>query len=867
MPTERPSFARFGGTGNFSSPTGVPAVGAARSATPVSGGVGGVQPVASTTSTSSAPSRTARVFDGIITVVLALLMFGTPLFFTGISFQGIAFDKQIFFYACLLMGLVAWVSKGVMTGEMKIRRTPLDIPILLFWLFSIATTFFSVDRWHSFWGFFGDPSRGFLAITALVLAYYFVMSHFNARRMTVMLQSFLAAAALVMLWTALVVMKIQFLPAAWEQYAPISLIGSISTLGIFLSLTVPLFITAIFLIYREGSAVSPLKRKVWAALLGLMLILNLFLLLALFPFINWVVMLGGLGFFLIYLLAQIVRPASEWIWLPMVVFVIILVFLMIRPNSLSRANLPVEVTPNTKLSWQVAKESLKDNPLIGTGNATYGYAFSRYRPQEFNDNSLYTLRFYQGTGLVFEALATIGIVGTVLMLVIWFSFLSIGLYLLTLDKARNKLASLGLWSVAVMLFIASFIAPLNATLVIVGVLLAALALGTLLLESGSEERYLELSLRATPKFALALAFVFMVVSAGVAFLFVFMGKVMLADITVGQASRLAPSTEATVPAYIRALRLYPQEGRYFTRLSQEYMALANAEGRKGEGERDVNAIAFLVREGVASGNRSKDLMPNDVLSVEALGLIYENASIFATDALPRAEESYRRAVELEPENPLFHIKLGQIKRLAGDGKPDGAEKSALYEEAATAFQMAIDRKPNLAVAYYNRAVAEARLKRLDAAIESTRLALQYAPANLSFKYNLGALHQLRNATGDRDVAERLYKEVLETNERLIDVRLSLGLLFESTNRRDQALSEYEKILSYLPDDDGVAPAVKQTRAQVLQVIENLRSGNGNIPSTNTLPEPGPTTPATVTPANTSDAQGESLITAPAGPTQ
>lgn len=865
MPTERPSFARFGGAGSFSS--------VSSESKGVGVSVNPTRPVVASAerkggSGNVLPSRTAKVFDGIITVVLAALMFGLPLFFTGMTFQGIAFEKQIYFYFCLLIGLVAWVSKGVMTGEMRIRRTPLDIPIVLFLLFTIATTVFSVDRWHSFWGFFGDPSRGFLSIVALVLAYYFVMSHFSAKRMALMLHAFLVSSFIVMVWSFLVVMKIKFLPTAWESYAPLSLIGSVSTLGLFLSLTVPLFITALFLLYREGSTLSASKKKLWSVAIGVALLLNLFLLLALYPFINWAVMLGGLGFFLIYVLAQIVRPAGEWTWVPMVVFVVVLAFLMIGPNSLTRANLPVEVTPNTKLSWQVAKEALKENALFGTGNATYGYAFSLYRPQEFNGNSLYTLRFYQGTGLVFEALATIGVVGTVLMLVIWFSFLSIGLYLLTLDKTKNKIASLGLWSVAVMLFIAGFLTPVNATLLILGVLLSALALGTLLMESGSEERYLELSLRATPKFALALAFVFMVVSAGVAFLFVFMGKVFVADLTAGRAARMPASVETTIPMYIKALRLYPQEGRYFTRASQEYMTLANIEGRKGEGERDVNRIAFLVREGVASGNRAKDLMPNDVLSVEALGLIYENASIFATDALPRAEEAYKRALELEPQNPLFQIKLGQIKRLTADGKQDGAEKTALHEEALGYFEKAVEKKPDLAIAHYNAAVAEARLKRVDAAIESTRDALRLAPTNLSFKYNLGALHQLRNGEGDRDTAERLYKEVLTTNERLIDVRLSLGLLYEAKRDRDKALAEYEKILSFLPDEEGTAPAVKQTRAQVTQVIENLKNGKGNIPTENTLPEPGPTTPATVTPANTSNAQGESLInTAPAGPTQ
>jgi tetratricopeptide (TPR) repeat protein len=855
QPSEKPSFARFGGQSNFVSGervTGGTPQPASRSGSVSEGGV--------------SKAKTAKAFDAIISVVLGALFFGLPVFFTGQSFQGLAFEKQLFFYLCLLVGLVAWVSKGVMTGEMRVRRTPLDLPILGFWLFAIVATVFSVDRWHSFWGFFGDPSRGFISITALILGYYFILSHFTPQRLRLMLGAFLASGTLVILWSFLVVMQIRFLPAAWEQVAPLSLIGSMSTLSLFLALLVPLFITALFLLFRDGDKVSKLRRNILAGVLGLALLLDLFLLLALSAFVPWTVVLGGLGFFLIYILAQVVRPSAELTWVPMVVFVVVLAFLMIGSDTLKlvRATLPIEVTPNAKLSWQIAKEALSADFLSGSGLGTYGYDFSLFRPQEFNGNALYTLRFYQGTGLVFEALATIGAIGTVLMLVVWFSFLSIGLYLLTLDKAKNKIVSLGLWSVAVMLFIAGFIAPINAAILIIGVLIAALALAVLLMESGSEERHWELSFRATPKFALALAFVFMVVSAGVAFLFVFMGKVFLADIAAGQASRETPSLETTVPQYLRAIRLYPQEGRYFTRLSQEYMAIANAEGRKPAEERDVNRIAFTVREAVAAGTRAKDLMPNDVLSTEALGLIYENASIFASDALPKAEEMYMRALELEPQNPLFYIKLGQIKRLDADSKQDGAEKTALYGAAKEYFAQAVEKKPDLAIARYNLAVAEARLKNYDAAIAASQEAIRLAPNDLSFRYNLALLYQQRGQGDDQVNAETLYKNILQANERLVDVRLSLGLLYERQGKRDTALAEYEKILSFIPDSDGAAAAVKQTRTQILQVIENLRSGRGNIPEGNSLPEPGPTTPSTAVPADVSGSQQETLLN---GPTQ
>lgn len=809
-------------------------------------------------------ARTSKVFDLIITGVLMLLFFGIPVFFTGLTFQGIAFEKQIFFYFCLLVGLVAWVSKGVMTGEMRIRRTPLDIPIILFWLFSIVATVFSVDRWHSFWGFFGDPSRGFISLTALVLAYFFIMSHFTERRRNLMLGSFLVAGTFVVIWSFLVAMKLRFLPASWETMAPLSLIGSMSTLTLFLALLVPLFVTALFLIHREGSAVTRGFRLVATTVLGVTLVLDLFLLLALYPFVAWPVVLAGLGFLLIYILAQIVRPAEMLTWMPMVIFVVVLAFLMIGSNSLVRATLPVEVTPNMKLSWQIAKESLGANFLTGSGLATYGYDFSLFRPQEFNGNALYTLRFYQGTGLIAEAISTIGVIGTILMLVVWFSFLSIGLYLLTMDKAKNKITSLGLWSVAVMLFVAGFVSPINATILILGVLLSALALATLLQESGSEERHWELSFRATPKFALALAFVFMVVSAGVAFIFVFMGKVFMADVSAGQAARMPATIEESIPKYVKAIQLYPQEGRYYTRIAQEYMAIANAEGGKNANDRDVNKIAFTVREAVASGVKAKELMPNDVLATEALGLIYENASVFATDALPKAEEMYARALELEPQNPLFFIKLGQIKRLSADGKQDGPEKTALLGEAKTYFEQAVVKKADLAIAHYNLAVIASRTKDYDTAIRSTSQAIRLAPSNLSFRYNLGLLYQERNAEGDRAQAEGLYKQVLEANDRLIDVRLSLGLLYERENKRDAAMVEYEKILALIPDDERTGTNVKQTRTQIIQVIENLRSGKGNIPVSNTLAEPGPVTPATAAPTNPTGTQGETLLN---GPTQ
>ena len=349
----------------------------------------------------------------------------------------------------------------------------------------------------------------------------------------------------------------------------------------------------------------------------------------------------------------------------------------------------------------------------------------------------------------------------------------------------------------------------------------------------------------------------MVVSAGVAFIFVFMGKVFIADLSAGKAVRMAsaaPSREAAV-LLGQAIQRYPQEGRYFTRLGQEYIALANVEAAKPEAERDVNTVATYVRQAVVSGEQGRQRMPNDVMATESLALIYENGAVYASDALPKAEEIYNRSRELEPHNPLFYLKLGQVKRATGDAKPEGAERTALYGEARDYYQKAIDEKRNLGVAHYNLAIILARLKETDKAIDSAAQAVSADQRNLNYRYNLAVLYQLRAKEGDEKKAEDIFLDILKSNEKLIDVRLSLGLLYERQGKKQASIDEYQKIIDLLPaDSEG---SIKQTREQVQKLIDNVKSGVGNLKN----PAAVQAVPQTVqeTPAP------EAVAPAPAGP--
>jgi tetratricopeptide (TPR) repeat protein len=765
--------------------------------------------------------KLTKFFDFLITFSLGALFFGFPLFFSGITFQGLAFDKQMYFYFWIILALVFWTVKGVILGELKIRRTPLDIPIAIFLFVYALATFFSVDRWHSFWGFFGDPSRGLVSILALTVAYYLMFSHLDSKKFNWMMGVLIVSGFVASLWSFLGILGIKFLPATLAQAAPLSLMGSTTGLGIFLSLLIPLIMSAIF---KLTEIASSWKRNGSILFLVVNLFLNFVVLFSIYAFVPWLGILVGVSFFLVFVLARIIKPIGGWTWIPMVGFTLILAILMIGNVKISKVEMPIEVNPAPGLSFQIVKDSLKEKLILGSGPGNFSYSFSLHKPQDFNLEALYNLRFYQGSGIIFESLPTIGVLGTISLLLIILTFLGVEIYLLTKEKEKNKIFSLGTAAASLILLVNAATFRIEGPILILGILLSTLGLIILYKESELEEKYLNLSLKASPKFALTLAFIFMVVISGVVFIFVFLGRVFVADIQAGLAVKKSQiSEEDSVAKILKAINLNNREGRYFSRLAQEYMFLANQEVAKEESSRDLNKITNYLNFSISSAKIGRDLMSKDVTANEVLAQIYENAGVYVGDSLALAEESYQKTAEFDPHNPNFYLKLGQIKISSIAAKKDEAEKKKLVEEAKDLFQKSIDEKNNFDPGYYNLALTEEALANLDGAIENVKKALAIKQGDLNYAFYLGRLYQARGKDEDNKMAEDIFKAILEIDKSQINVSFSLGLLYEKQNKDAEAISEYEKVLTLLPDTGSSQDA----RTKIQKMINNVRNGIEN----------------------------------------
>ncbi len=769
---------------------------------------------------------TARFCDWLITIGLGMIFLGIPLFFTGLAAQGIAFEKQVYFYFWLLLAMIGWATKSVLVGEMKIRKTPLDIPIAGFIAVYVVSTILSIDRWHSFWGFFGDPSRGLINVIALAVAYYLIVSNFTLQRAKWLLGALAVSNFIVSAWVVLAVFGVKFLPQALMALAPVNVFGSFSALMVFVSLMIPLLIAMVFKA-GESAGGNKIFQIASAGFLLVTIALNFFLMTVLYSYIlfeGWIAILAGIVLFLVFILSRIVQPKIySWSWLPIAAFVVVMALFMVgRGINVAKINLPVEVNLNYSMTAAIAKGGLKENFFFGSGPATYVYNFSLHRPQNFNDNALYNLRFFQGTGVIGESLPTIGAAGTFFLILLLLLFISIAGYFLARDKEKDKVYSLGLVCAVVVFLINSFVLRLEGPILTLGTLLSIVAFAAVLRESSAQEKYLELSLKSSPKYALAFAFVFMVISAVVIFFFVFLGKVYVADMYSGSALRQSQANDDSVRKVIKAIDLNNRESRYFNQLAQNYLILANNEALKGEKERNASLISSHLNNAISLSVKSRDIMKKDIGAVESLAQVYENSALYVPNTLSLAEEQYNRARELEPHNPLFFVKLGQLKATIAVVEKDENKKKEFLQESKAYFEKAVEKKNNFALGYFHLALANEALGDKDKAIENLNAALMHDRQNINYAFNLGRVYTLRGQSDDLKTAEFLYKKILEANEKEINAIFYLGLLYEKMNEKDKAIGEYERVLNLIPAEN------KETREQVEKMIENVRQGVLNV---------------------------------------
>jgi tetratricopeptide (TPR) repeat protein len=139
--------------------------------------------------------------------------------------------------------------------------------------------------------------------------------------------------------------------------------------------------------------------------------------------------------------------------------------------------------------------------------------------------------------------------------------------------------------------------------------------------------------------------------------------------------------------------------------------------------KSADAVALL--EGMNSRTPSATLL-------DLLGDAYTQ-----TKDLPKAEQAYRKAVDLDPS---------ELSHLRGLGQTLMAEEK--FSDALTVYQKLVELMPDDADIYLRIAQIYREMHQLDRAEESLLKARQYAPGNLEVMYNEAMLYQAQGRYDD-----------------------------------------------------------------------------------------------------------------------
>jgi hypothetical protein len=88
----------------------------------------------------------------------------------------------------------------IIEKKFKVRRTPFDIPIALFLLSQIISTFISLDPHVSFWGYYSRFNGGLLSLLTYFFLYYAFVTHFTKDQIITLIKWILISGFLVAIW-------------------------------------------------------------------------------------------------------------------------------------------------------------------------------------------------------------------------------------------------------------------------------------------------------------------------------------------------------------------------------------------------------------------------------------------------------------------------------------------------------------------------------------------------------------------------------------------------------------------------------------------------------------------------------------------
>ena len=703
--------------------------------------------------------------DFIIISCLFLIFFLCPLFFTGLAAQGMGFEKMILFYFLVLLGTVAFVAKGIIKGELRFKRTPLDLTILAVLIISIISTILSINQGVSLIGSYGNSAKGLAALVIFILFYYLLINNINSKRIKLLFWSLVSSFSLVVIFSLLQLLEIFILPVNFTKSAGFNPIGSLTSLSMFIIIVLPILVLATAQIKEINTKLKKFSLIIVKFLVGIVTLAGLVILTFLNGITFWSAAIAGIVIVLLFLLSKTVSITNNNLIIPVTVFFLLVIFLVLGNFNVMDMKFNKEISLPQEASWDIVKNSVKENPILGSGPSTFYYSFSKYKDIDFNNSELWNIRFANSSNFIFELVADVGVLGV--LAVVFLILIALRTCYKSIVNPKTQDAQsilLGLLSSFIVILILSLMFPLNSSLIFISTLIIIFAVSVAINIKTEKLKEIKLAFHISYKRNISMALLFLAVSAGVITMFTIGTKIYLADI-FARNSVLAETLDKKVEKMEKAIELAPYYDIYYINLANYYMASVNQEAASGA---DQGKMLNNLNQAIKYARLAADKSPEKATNHEFLALIYENASMYTSGGAivwaKSLEDSYNKVIEIEPNNPIPYFRIAILNVARANAATDQDEKQKYFNEAINNYNKATEKKSDFAAAYYGKGIAYEKLQNIDEAIEQIKSAVNNSGNNIDYMFELGRLYFNRGVM-NANVKEQAIKDVIQPDEK------------------------------------------------------------------------------------------------------
>ncbi len=768
---------------------------------------------------SSLPGILGKIIDGSVILVAVL----TPLWFLPVTLDVLELNKQTLLVGLTMIAVIAWVAKALLERSFSLARSWLHLVVLFFLIGYKLISFFSVDWYLSFVGNVGQMQWAFATIAALVLLYFVLVNRFRtAGNVYDLVLWFLLGSGLAGLYGLLQMAGIHlFGNSGITASNAFNTLGTANALAVYM--VVPTVIAASLTVLgcRERTCVLARGNWVssfWQGVIWATLILGLLVSVVVDFWVVWAGLLFGMVLVVVIPFLRTRRFGQPvMLAVPTVLAVVAVLLLLFRtPLNL---NVPSEVSPSAMHSWNIARQVLRDQPLFGSGPGTWIYDYAKYRSVSVNVSQFWTIRFERGLSAFLTMLATLGLIGTTLWLLLVISAIAKSAHHLVTERNDDAwqayLTVFVGWATTV--FLAFFYNYNVAHHVAFWFLLGLL--GILV----TRERWTWDSRHGWVTSVLSVAFIVLAVGAiSVTWL---AGQRLVADAKYSQAVRAfqrGDAIEDSIGSLESAVSLNKLNDVYYRNLSQALLVKVARDMQQEPTEELAKQVNTHVAKAVEAAKQATEISPANVDNWSNLAIVYQAIASFTRGADEFAIRHYSDALEREPNNPVFMNEIGKLYVLRSDAyrtllnSPEQAARDEAeanikseLDKAAEWFNNAITTKPDYAAAHFNLGLVYERQGNLKDSIRKLEEVLGVNPQDIGVAFQLAILYY---RDGNSDASRQLFEQIVQAEPNYANARWFLSSVYEEQGLYDLAIEQVKEVKKTNADN----PAVDQRLADLEQ---------------------------------------------------